>query len=141
MAKAGLVLLEPFLRAFPVPQAVDLLCSRLGPDADQVVAVQAVIHIDAVAVEMEVKDAGFAVRMECDDVLGIGWKMVGRSSGLNLCLALKILDLDSNFNPVTNLFSRNIVFRKHPIKVLFSLEQLRRKKTRVHYLGTNLMTG
>ena len=84
-----------------------------------------VVHIDAVAVEMEVKDAGFAVRMERDDVLGIGWKMVGRSSGLNLCLALKILDLDSNFNPVTNLFSRNVVFRKHPIKVLLSLEQLR----------------
>ena len=55
---AGLVLLEPFLRAFPAAQAVDFLCGRLGPDADQVVAVQAVIHIDAVAVEVEVRDAG-----------------------------------------------------------------------------------
>ena len=36
------------------------------------VAIQAVVHIDAVAVEMEVKVAGFAVRMERDDVLGIG---------------------------------------------------------------------
>ena len=75
----SLVLLEPFRRAFPVPQAVDLLSGRLGADADQVVAVQAVIHIDAVAVEMEVKDTGFAVRMECDDVLGIGkaaWRPV-----------------------------------------------------------------
>ena len=36
------------------------------------VAVQAVIHIDAVAVEMEVKDAGLAVRMKRDDVLRIG---------------------------------------------------------------------
>ena len=36
------------------------------------VAVQAVVHIDAVAVEMEVRDAGLAVRMERDDVLGIG---------------------------------------------------------------------
>ena len=43
---------------FPIPQAVDFLCGRLGPDADKVVAVQAVVHIDAVAVEMEVKDAG-----------------------------------------------------------------------------------
>ena len=34
------------------------------------VAVQAVVHIDAVAVEMEVRDAGLAVRMERDDVLG-----------------------------------------------------------------------
>ena len=52
---------------------VDLLGGRLGTDADQVVAVQAVVHIDAVAVEMEVKDAGFAVCMECDDVLGGGY--------------------------------------------------------------------
>ena len=52
---------------------------RLGPDANQMVAVQAVFHIDAVAVEMEVKDAGLAVRMERDDVLGIGkaaWRPV-----------------------------------------------------------------
>ena len=55
---ASLVLLEPFLRAFPVPQAVDLLGGRLGPDADKVVAVQAVVHIDAVAVEMEVRGPG-----------------------------------------------------------------------------------
>ena len=55
---ASLVLLEPFLRAFPVSQAVDLLGGRLGPDADQVVAVQAVIHIDAVAVENEVRGSG-----------------------------------------------------------------------------------
>ena len=41
---ASLVLLEPLLRAFPVPQAVDFLCGRLGADADQVVAVQAVFH-------------------------------------------------------------------------------------------------
>ena len=54
----SLVLLEPFLRAFPVPQAVDLLGGSLGSDTDLVVAVQAVVHIDAVAVEMEVKDAG-----------------------------------------------------------------------------------
>ena len=46
-------------------------------------------------------------------------------SCLYLSLALKVLGLDSNFNPVTNLFGRNIVSRKHPIKVLFSLEQLR----------------
>ena len=44
---------------------------------------------------------------------------------LYLSLAFKILSLDSNFDPVTNLFGRNIVSRKHPIKVLFSLEQLR----------------
>ena len=62
-------------------------------------------------------------------------------SCLYLCLALKILGLDSNFNPVTNLLGRNVVFRKHPIKVLLSLEQLRWKETRVHHLGTNLMTG
>ena len=43
------------------------------------VAVQAVIHIDAVAVEMEVMGSGLAVRMERDDVLGIGkaaWRPV-----------------------------------------------------------------
>ena len=43
------------------------------------VAVQAVIHIDAVAVEMEVRGSGLAVRMERDDVLGIGkaaWRPV-----------------------------------------------------------------
>ena len=34
------------------------LGSSLGPDADKVVAVQAVIHIDAVAVEMEVMGSG-----------------------------------------------------------------------------------
>ena len=45
---------------------------RLSPDADKVVAVQAVVHINAVAVEMEMKDAGFAVRMERDDVLEFG---------------------------------------------------------------------
>ncbi len=83
------------------------------------------VHIDAVAVEIEVRGSGLAVRMERDDVLGIGWKMVGRLSGLYLCLALKILGLDSNFNPVTNLLRRNVVFREHPIKVLISLEQLR----------------
>ena len=42
-------------RAFPVPKAVDFLGGCLGADADQVVAVQAVIHIDAVAVEIEVR--------------------------------------------------------------------------------------
>ena len=55
---ASLVLLEPFLRAFPVPQAVDLLGGRLGPDADPVVAVQAIVHIDAVAVEKEMRVVG-----------------------------------------------------------------------------------
>ena len=98
---------------------------RLGPDADKVVAVQAVIHIDAVAVEMEVRDTGLAVRMERDDVLGFGWKMVGRLSSLYLCLALKILGFNSDFDPVTNLFCRNIIFGRHPFKILCSLEQLR----------------
>ena len=55
---ASLVLLEPFLRAFSIPQAVEFLGGRLGTDADQVVAVQAVVHIDAVAVEMEVRGPG-----------------------------------------------------------------------------------
>jgi len=45
------------------------------------VAVQAVVHIDAVAVEMEVKDAGFAVRVERDDVLGIGKAAINVKSG------------------------------------------------------------
>ena len=56
---SGLVLFEPVFHAFPAAQAVDLLlgCS-LGSDADPVVAVQAVVHTNAVAVEMEVKDAG-----------------------------------------------------------------------------------
>jgi hypothetical protein len=48
-----------------------------------VVAVQAVVHIDSVAVEMEVRDAGLAVRMERDDVLGIG-KAAGRPAALLL---------------------------------------------------------
>ena len=34
------------------------------------VAVQAVVHIDAVAVKMEVRDSRLVVRMERDDVLG-----------------------------------------------------------------------
>ena len=89
------------------------------------VAVQAVVHIDAVAVEMEVRGSGLAVRMERDDVLGIGWKMVGRLSSLYLCLALKILGFNSDFDPVTNLFGRNIIFGRHPFKILCSLEQLR----------------
>ena len=49
---ARLVLFEPLLSAFPAAQAVDFLGGGLGPDADPVVAVQAVVHIDAVAVEM-----------------------------------------------------------------------------------------
>ena len=89
------------------------------------VAVRAVGHIDSVAVEMEVKDAGCAIRMERDDVLGFGWEMVGRLSSLYLCLALKILGFNSDFDPVTNLFGRNIIFGRHPFKILCSLEQLR----------------
>ena len=41
------------------------------------VAVQAVIHIDAVAVEMEVRGSGLAVRMKRDDVLGL-WEAAWR---------------------------------------------------------------
>ena len=55
---AGLVLFEPLLRAFLAAQTVDLLGGRLGPDADPVVAVQAIVHIDAVAVEMEMRVVG-----------------------------------------------------------------------------------
>ena len=55
---AGLVLFEPLLHAFPAVQAVDFLGGGFGPDADQVVAVKAVVHIDAVAVEMEVRGSG-----------------------------------------------------------------------------------
>ena len=73
----GLILFEPVFRAFPAAQAVDLFGGSLGPDADPVVAVQTVIHINAVAVEMEVRDTGLAVRVERDDVLGVG-KAAGR---------------------------------------------------------------
>ena len=55
---AGSVLLESVFRAFPAAQAVNLLSGHHRSDADPVVAVQAVVHIDAVAVEMEVKDTG-----------------------------------------------------------------------------------
>ena len=65
------VFLEPVLRAFPVPQAVDLLGGLFGSDADKMVAIQAVVHIDSVAVEIEVRDSGLAVCMKRDDVLGL----------------------------------------------------------------------
>ena len=45
------------------------------------VAVQAVVHIDAVAVEVEMRDTGLAVRMERDDILGVG-KAAGRPAAL-----------------------------------------------------------
>ena len=47
------------------------------------VAVQTVIHIDAVAVEMEVRNAGLAVCVERDDVLGVG-EAAGRPAKLLL---------------------------------------------------------
>ena len=46
-------------------------------------------------------------------------------SCLYICLALKILDFYSDFNLVTNLFSRNIIFGSHPFKILLSMEELR----------------
>ena len=51
---------------------VYLFGGRLCSGADPVVAVQAVVHIDTIAVEKEVGDAGLAFRMERDDVLGFG---------------------------------------------------------------------
>ena len=89
---------------YPAAQAVDLLCGRLGPDADQVVAVQAVVHIDAIAVEMEVKDAGFAVRMERDDVLGIG-EAAGRPAELLLSGQSDLVEsLDEIFGQLLPVF-------------------------------------
>ena len=70
------------------------------------IAVQTVVHIDAVAVEMEVRGSGLAVRMERDDVLGIG-KAAGRPAEFLLSGQpdlVKSLD-EILFNPV-NCFYR-----------------------------------
>ena len=61
----------------------DLLGSHHGSHADPVVAVQAVGHIDAIAVEVEMRDTGLAVRVERDDVLRVG-KAAGRPAKLLL---------------------------------------------------------
>ena len=70
------------------------------------VAVQAVVHVDSVAVEMEVRDTGLAVRMERDDVLGL-WEAAWRPVASFLSGQPDLVESQDEilFNPV-NCFYR-----------------------------------